>query len=238
MYCNNLSSIQNGPVPCSSDGDCMGKAGACVHYGGQCDNSVAQNNGGNGVCSQPLQLKNLYDFATSNYLSTGGSGFRVLQRNTTQIDSKIPQRDAVLDYIRNAPPCGYNASYNNDPDNLNRDGLLPCNSDKDCSTVGDFVCACIGQVQATGTIGAETCDSSMGMCPHRSDGRCVRRDCRDSVATFHEKMCAVEQTPDAVEGCRTDLDACSLAGEECKILACVDETIGAVTDNRVTMTGR
>jgi 5'-nucleotidase/UDP-sugar diphosphatase len=234
--CPDMSCTNTGNS-CSSDADCQGVAGACAHLQGQCDLSAATNNG-TGTCSQPLQLENLYDFATSNYLSTGGSGFRVLQRNTTQIDSRIPQRDAVLDYIRNAPPCGY------DPNNGTQDGLKPCSKDSDCTSVGDFVCACVKPppptpgVVATGTIGAETCDSSMADCSADGSARCVRRDCRDSVATFHEKMCAVQQTPDAVEGCRTDLDACSLAGEECKILACVDQTVGAVTDNRVTMTGR
>jgi 5'-nucleotidase/UDP-sugar diphosphatase len=36
----------------------------------------------------------------------GGSGFRVLQRNTTQFDTQIQQRDALIDYIRAGPPCG------------------------------------------------------------------------------------------------------------------------------------
>jgi 5'-nucleotidase/UDP-sugar diphosphatase len=222
----------NTGVTCASDGDCQGVAGACAHLPGQCDLSNATRNGGFGTCSQPLQLENLYDFATSNYLSTGGSGFRVLQRNTTQIDSKIPQRDAVLDYIRNAPPCGYDAT------NPTPDGLKQCNNDGDCSVLGDFVCACVHTAQATGTVGAETCDSSKADCSSDSTARCVRRDCRDSVATFHEKSCAVQPSDVVLEQCRTDLDACSLAGEECKILSCVDENVGAVTDNRVTMTGR
>jgi hypothetical protein len=57
------------------------------------------------------------------------------------------------------------------------------------------------------------------------------------VATFHETAC--QDAPAAtLAQCNTDLDACSLAGEECKILSCVDENLGAITDGRVEMIGR
>ena len=39
-------------------------------------------------------------------IAGGGSGFRVLQRNTTQFDTGIQQRDALIDYIRAGAPCG------------------------------------------------------------------------------------------------------------------------------------
>jgi 5'-nucleotidase len=55
------------------------------------------------------------------------------------------------------------------------------------------------------------------------------------VAAFHEASCTGSALPDQ---CNTDLDACSLAGEECKLLACIDATLGATTDNRVQMIGR
>ena len=34
------------------------------------------------------------------------------------------------------------------------------------------------------------------------------------------------------------LDSCAMAGEECKILACVDQGVGAFTDARIQMVGR
>jgi 5'-nucleotidase len=63
----------------------------------------------------------------------------------------------------------------------------------------------------------------------------VRKDCRDQVAQFHLKRCL--GAPDQV-ACRTPVNACQLAGEECKILTCIDSNIGSFTDGRVEMIGR
>jgi 5'-nucleotidase/UDP-sugar diphosphatase len=226
MYIGHLSSCPggNGTCACTQDGDCPDQ------LPGQCDTG-----GGtlaSGTCAAPVQPQNEYDFATSNYLAGGGSGFRVLQRNTTQLNTYIEQRDALIDFIRNAPPCGYSPSYGTN------EGLMACSTDADCQSGppgADFVCACPGQAQATGTVAAETCVMAQGGGCDPGVGRCVRQDCRDQVATFHETAC--QGAPD-LDQCNTDLDACSLAGEECKLLSCVDENLGAVTDNRVEMVGR
>jgi 5'-nucleotidase len=209
------------PNACAQDADCPDK------LPGQCD--LAGGSLTTGTCSAPLVIENVYDFATSNYLAGGGSGFRVLQRNTTQIDTRIQQRDALIDFMRNGHPCGY------DPNAGTAEGLRSCGNDGDCSDLGGFVCACPGQAQGTAAVSAtsETCKST-GSCDP-AVGRCVRSDCRDQVATFHETSCAT--SPEASQ-CRTDLDACSLAGEECKLLACIDAPLGATTDNRIVMTGR
>ncbi|HEY1695910.1 MAG TPA: bifunctional UDP-sugar hydrolase/5'-nucleotidase [Polyangiaceae bacterium] len=208
---------------CTADKDCPD------NLQGQCDTSASQGSGGS--CLAPLVLTNVYDFATSNYLAAGGSGFKVLQDNTTQLNTYIEQRDAVIDFIRNAPPCGYSTSYGTN------EGLMACSTDADCQGAqgpgADFVCACPGQVNATGTTTSQTCITS-GSCDPNV-GRCVRQDCRDDVATFHETAC--QSSPNTSQ-CNTDLDACSLAGEECKLLSCVDESLGALTDNRVEMIGR
>jgi len=76
--------------------------------------------------------------------------------------------------------------------------------------------------------------TSKGSCDP-SVGRCVLRSCRDQVAVFHEGRCAGSPFK---AGCLADLNACSLAGEECKLLSCVDSTIGNLTDNRQEMLGR
>jgi 5'-nucleotidase len=227
IYIGHLTDCPNDPgCACQVDSDCPGSVdqnGNKTVLQGQCDTAggVQQT----GTCAAPLQLENVYDFATSNYLAAGGSGFRVLQRNTTQVNTQIEQRDAVIDFVRNGHPCGYTANANTP------EGLPACSADSDCPA--NFVCACQGQVTATGTVTAQTCVSS-GSCDP-SVGRCVRQDCRDSVATFHEKMC--QGSPD-INACNTDLDACSLAGEECKILPCVDANVGALSDGRVEMIGR
>lgn len=43
----------------------------------------------------PLDLNGTYELATNNYIAHGGSGFSVLERNTTQFDTGISIRDVV-----------------------------------------------------------------------------------------------------------------------------------------------
>jgi 5'-nucleotidase/UDP-sugar diphosphatase len=176
----------------------------------------------NGLCLSVIKPTNLYELATSNYLAAGGSGFRVLQRNTTQFDTKIQQRDALIDYLRAGRPCGWDAA------NKTPDGLKVCSADADC---GDDtqVCACAGHAVEDG-IGCR----SEGSCA-AGNGRCVRKTCRDEVAQFHNKRCT--EAPN-IASCKVEVNACELAGEECKILACIDSTIGSFTDGRVEMIGR
>ncbi|OJY29472.1 MAG: hypothetical protein BGO98_47320 [Myxococcales bacterium 68-20] len=176
----------------------------------------------NGLCLSVIKPTNLYELATSNYLATGGSGFRVLQRNTTQFDTKVQQRDALIDYLRAGRPCGWDAA------NATPDGLKACSSDADCGDDSQ-VCACAGHAVEDGA----SCRTE-GTC-ESGNGRCVRRTCRDEVAKFHLTRCA--GAPDIV-ACKTPINACSLAGEECKILACIDPLIGSFSDGRVEMIGR
>ncbi|MEC7985672.1 MAG: 5'-nucleotidase C-terminal domain-containing protein, partial [Myxococcota bacterium] len=42
-----------------------------------------------------LDLEGTYELATNNYIANGGSGFEVLERNTTQRDTGISIRDVV-----------------------------------------------------------------------------------------------------------------------------------------------
>jgi 5'-nucleotidase len=247
-----------GHRPCNVDSDCgVGvPAGTCHRndFGGTCactkDEECGDPNTPNsgyapgicdkgppgtevGSCSQPISTENLYELATSDYLAGGGSGMRVLQRNTTQFNTKIQQRDALTDYLRQGHPCGYREEADRPS------GLAPCSSDADCKGEGDFVCACPSKSHEVGDTGV--CKTDDDGCAGAA-GLCVRRDCRDSIAQFHVARCTGGGEPTMgdpnVEGCKADLNACSLAGEECKFLACVDATIGNFTDNRVEMLGR
>jgi 5'-nucleotidase len=208
--------IGHGDKKCTQDEDC--KVNGVVHPG-SCDKDGA------GKCMPPLEEQNLYELATSNYLASGGSGYRILQRNTTQFDTKIQQRDALIDYIRQGKPCGF------DPKEKSAEGLRACRTDDECEP--DYVCACQNHVtredgpQGTVCKTKDACETVVG--------RCVLRDCRDGVATFHDKVC--KDSPSR-KACQVDLNACSLAGEECKFLACVDLKLGAIVDNRVEMIGR
>ena len=197
---------------CSKDADCADGGSEVI---GQCDLAVKK-------CSPILVPTNRYELATSDYLANGGSGYRVLQRNTTQLDTKINMRDAMLDFIRQGKPCGY------DKKNATPEGLKACSTDGDCGA--GYACSCSNGV-GTG----DTCTSAPNLKCSPEVGRCVLSACRDGVAQLHNKAC--NDNPNRA-GCRVALNACSLAGEQCKTLACVDKSVGAITDGRLEMVGR
>jgi 5'-nucleotidase/UDP-sugar diphosphatase len=230
------------PLPpgcCLSDADCTDSHQVPLGP----ESCSKQPNGVTGICMNPVVKTNVYALATSNYLAAGGSGFRVLQRNTTQINSGINQRDAMLDYIRQGKPCGWGnpkAITTVDP----VQGLTPCMSDNDCQPdpskpnlgTGGFVCACAGASQVTGTGATLTCSS--GTCPNGADGkpsgRCVLQTCRDQVAQYHVRRCA-GSTGDGGVDCLNEIKPCDASSEICQLVACVDDKLNAVTDNRIQM---
>jgi 5'-nucleotidase len=232
VYIGSMSDGSGNTVPCDSDADCLDPAGNPML--GSCSK---QNNGQKGTCMAPVQLTNVYQLATSNYLAGGGSGFRVLQRNTTQINSGINQRDAMLDYIRQGKPCGWDKSKitSDDPS-----GLTACTSDADCSGVGTggFVCGCAGSASTISgsptdpqvSCGSTTCDSG--------GGHCILAACRDTVASYRQRRCANPQTPETYQSCGDEINACDAASQICQLVACVDDKLNAVTDNRIEMVGR
>ncbi len=54
-----------------------------------------------GACGRPVHPTESYELATNNYIAGGGSGFSVLENNTTQEDSGISMRDAVEFFMLN-----------------------------------------------------------------------------------------------------------------------------------------
>lgn len=208
--------IGNTGSRCQVDADCV--APGETPNPGQCDKSAGT---GQGLCLSLIRDINRYELATSNYLAGGGSGFRVLQRNTTQFDTKIQQRDALLDYMRAGQPCLWDAK------NGTPDGLKACSVDGDCGNP-DAVCACARAVTQKGNVCETTSDCG-------GTGRCVLRACRDEVAQFHLKRCAGAPNQ---ESCLREVGACSLGGETCKVLTCIDATLGSKSDGRVEMIGR
>lgn len=206
---------------CTKDSDC----GANIF--GQCDVE-------NAICWQPINDLGYYELATSNYLAGGGSGFRVLQRNTTQFDTKVQQRDALIDYIRQGAPCGAGSTGE----------LRGCETDADCGCKegddpalcgvedGTFVCSCEASV-----IEGENCrsdaDKSCG-----GNGQCVLAACRVEVAAFERDTCDAAPNEDIEQKCIDQITPCASAGEQCKFLACVDRTIGNFSDGRLRMVGK
>ncbi len=206
-------------IACSSDEECPG---ALL---GSCDSNSQR-------CWQPIDPVASYELATSNYLAGGGSGFRVLQRNTTQFDTRIQQRDALIDFIRGGRPCGSN----------DEGELEPCQIDADCQAKlgGNYVCACPESV-IEGDICAsdpeQGCSLSSGD-PAPGDGACVLARCRDDVAEYQRNICERNPTEAGRDECLTALSPCATGGEQCKFLACIDSTLGNAEDGRVRMVGK
>ena len=65
--------------PCEQDSDCIDTSEICSAR----------------ACGAPIEPTQSYELATNNYIAQGGSGFYVLENNTTQQDSGISMRDAV-----------------------------------------------------------------------------------------------------------------------------------------------
>jgi 5'-nucleotidase len=204
---------------CGKDTDCEPNARLSRYA---CDQAI-------GRCRTAATRNGSYELATSNYLAGGGSGFRVLQRNTTQFDTKIQQRDAATDYLRTGRPCGWQTGSV-------ASGLRACAVDADCASLGDFVCACPETSDIAGDPFREelACGNTQGRCGEL--GRCVLATCRDDLARFHDERECRETTGDGRTTCRRR--ACAEAGEQCKILTCVDASVGAKADGRQVMLGR
>ncbi len=84
----------------STDRGCQSQAQvAGIRFTMNCADARAENILINGV---PLDLDGTYELATNNYIAHGGSGFEVLERNTTQVDTTISIRDIVKSAISSA----------------------------------------------------------------------------------------------------------------------------------------
>jgi 5'-nucleotidase/UDP-sugar diphosphatase len=198
------------PKTCQIDADCPGQ------LFGSCDVEA-------GFCWQPIDKIAIYDLATSNYLAAGGSGFRVLQRNTTQNDTKVQQRDALIEFIQAGPPCGADKSG----------ALTSCKTDQTCKEAlgDDFTCAC-----PEGTIEGPVCATDPKVTCLQ--GSCILTKCRDDVAAYQRSACAAASSPLVREQCEAALLPCKAAGEQCKFLACVDRRLGNFSDGRIRMVGQ
>ncbi len=73
-----------------------------ITTGGRCYAHPATNITING---KPLQENESYRIAVNDYIARGGSGFLVLKRNTTRIETGIPLRDSLIGYMQNFCSC-------------------------------------------------------------------------------------------------------------------------------------
>ena len=218
--CGNGGSCSGGFCSCTSDAACGGRQNAC-------DLGV-QDDQKRGRCLVEIDPTGSYELATSTYLAGGGSGFVVLKKNTTQLDTKIQQRDALVDWVRAGKPCGYSAQYATD------DGLFACSTDQDCAAGGPgdkYVCACAGNAAESNGV----C-SSDGSC--NGEGRCVLRKCRQDVSNFYRQACRAPETAVAMASCASKVNPCQLGGEQCKFLGCINRELGSFSDGRVLTVGK
>ncbi len=195
-------------------------------------------------CMVPLSLDASYAAAVNNYIAGGGSGFFVLQRNTTQVDTRVEQRDAVIDYVRQWPPCGSAPEVVADRNRRRGvtdpalvsipqqadDGLRDCQRDEDCMR-DDMVCAWQAR---------DRWDDLTRMCVREpmtaeGNGRCVLRQCRDDVRDLVMRTCPNTRDESAA---RCACMAANRAAMSCRILSCMNESIGARADGRLTMVTR
>jgi 5'-nucleotidase len=221
-------------IRCMSDNDCNGGnvAAVPVERRSLCEPSTRR-------CMVPLDLNASYAAAVNNYIAGGGSGFFVLQRNTTQVDTRVEQRDAVIDRVRQARPCGYDTANTiqrnrargvtdmvaltlpQQPD----DGLRDCRVDMDCAGPIPSACACPDRTDYR---------DNAGMCAPGA-GRCVLRQCQEDVAALVLQSCP--QLPGQARE-RCVLGAQARAALSCRILSCLDDATGAAVDGRLQMVSR
>lgn len=165
------------------------------------------------IQGQPVALDGQYQLAANNYIAGGGSGFNVLKRNTTQIDSGIPQRDALMDHMRQGEPCGENIP-------------LACTKDGDCGN-SKFVCGC--DERSEWNVATGTCDQAMD-CPP-GGGFCVSALCVEDVwELFNDGCIAAEEEP-PLSRCRCNQGARAMS--QCVATACINDVNGAVEDGRL-----
>lgn len=205
--------------PCSDDAECMGRHALqrCFVPQGQSYGSCMW-----GVVDdfEIIDETGSYSLAANDYIARGGSGFRVLGRNTTQENLGISLRDAAMDYIRAGPPCTDNAA---------------CTADIDCPD--GQICAC--DARSEWDSGTATCSWDLGgdtaTCPSGT-GHCILAACADDVTAYRVER--VRPCDDAEDDAARDRCLClhrRWALAECQELSCIDAQLGALTDGRQTM---
>ena len=124
----------------------------------------------------------------------------MLQRNTTQFNTKVQQRDALIDYIRQGAPCGAGSEGE----------LRGCSTSADCgcdeggdpslcgAEDGTYVCSCPDAVEEN-----ESCSNNDASCGS-DEGKCVLAACRTDVAAFLRETCDAAPNDDVFESCEKE----------------------------------
>jgi len=70
--------------------------------GGVC---YAEESYGASINGKPLSDTSVYKIAVNNYIAAGGSGFLVLKRNTSRVETGVSLRDGLVEYMRGQCTC-------------------------------------------------------------------------------------------------------------------------------------
>ena len=169
------------------------------------------------IGGREIGMDGQYQLAANDYIAKGGSGFMVLKRNTTQINTGIPLRESTMDRIRQGRPCG-------DLGTCRQDGM-----GIDGCPQG-YVCGCVERSFWNDDTG--TCDTAME-CPP-GGGTCVLGGCvRDVTSRFVERECSAFKEGPMLEKCRCMQVARSFS--QCAAAACIDRSNGVAEDGRLTL---
>ncbi len=138
-----------------------------IHIG---DNCRAADGTFNGTKCAPLSPLGEYRVAVNDYIANGGSGFAVLQRNTTKFNTGISLRQSLIDYIRTLPNRCSPADYVNitginckDPQGETYDCSTTCcchdaaSGPNKCSTSCTEFTQCAAGVLCTNAQGVSDC---------------------------------------------------------------------------------
>ncbi|HOU52717.1 MAG TPA: bifunctional UDP-sugar hydrolase/5'-nucleotidase [Myxococcota bacterium] len=166
------------------------------------------------INGEALQLDSQYSVAVNDYIAKGGSGFMVLKRNTTQINTGVPQRDALMDFLRGGRPCG-------DLRACTRDG----EGEGGCPS--GYRCSCDGRLSWDGA----TCQE-LAECP--GGGRCVLASCVNDLSAQFDQRCQ-DLSVDAVEGAECRCRQHQAVWLACGQTACIDGTNGIAEDGRLQL---
>lgn len=168
------------------------------------------------IGGQDVSLDAQYQLAANDYIAKGGSGFMVLKRNTTQINTGIPLRDSTMDRIRQGRPCGDLAMCRQDGK-----GADGCPS--------GYVCGC--DERSFWNDDAGTCDRAME-CPP-GGGTCVLAACVADVTARFQAGCDAFQDGLVRDQCQCQQAA--RAFNQCAATACVDRSNGIAEDGRLML---
>ena len=163
---------------CPADGECCTGRELCV----------------SGRCRELLNPNGSYELATNDYIASGGSGFDVLERNTTRFDTGIPIRDGFAEYIGRQLTCEGQARERLDRSEC--DDLPGCSPLREC--LGAFeerrLRACRG-IDGEGLVGDDAHERCAGSTGGSTLAECQRIAACAAVAACRLSPC-VTASPD------------------------------------------